>query len=181
MACHRVEGDPMPRRSKKAPDLIWAGNKYQREWLVNWLQNPDQKLYPLGFDFNVKRKGKHLSLSNSEANIVADFLGSLKGSRVKEGVMQSGTPEELERGKQLYQEHACQNCHWTPANNRRGYKGGKSSTSLIKMGVRLQADWVYRFNQNPNDFVPDSGAYIPSPPISDEDIYAITAYMMTFK
>jgi len=49
------------------------------------------------------------------------------------------------------------------------------------MGNRLQADWVYRFNQNPNDFVPKSGAYIPNPPIPDEDIYAITAYMMTFK
>jgi hypothetical protein len=49
------------------------------------------------------------------------------------------------------------------------------------MGNRLQADWVYRFNLNPDDFVPDSGAYIPNPPLPDSDIYAITAYMMTFK
>jgi mono/diheme cytochrome c family protein len=32
--CHRIEGRPAPRRTKKAPDLIWAGNKYQRHWLV---------------------------------------------------------------------------------------------------------------------------------------------------
>jgi len=37
------------------------------------------------------------------------------------------------------------------------------------------------FNQNPNDFEPDSGAYIPKPPLPDDDIYAITTYMMTFK
>jgi len=49
------------------------------------------------------------------------------------------------------------------------------------LSERLNADWVYRFNLNPNDFEPDSGAYIPKPPLPDEDIYAITAYMMTFK
>jgi hypothetical protein len=51
----------------------------------------------------------------------------------------------------------------------------------VNLSDRLQADWVYRFNQNPNDFEPDSGAYIPNPPLPDQDIYAITAYMMTFK
>jgi mono/diheme cytochrome c family protein len=181
VSCHRIEGDPMPRRTKKAPDLIWAGSKYQREWLGKWLQNPNEKLYPLGFDFNMRRKGRHLVLASSQAQAVVDFLQTLKDPRVKEGVMKSGTSQELERGKELYKEHACQNCHWTPAKNRRGYTGGTSSTSLVNMGNRLQADWVYRFNQNPNDFVPESGAYIPNPPIPDEDIYAITAYMMTFK
>ena len=37
------------------------------------------------------------------------------------------------------------------------------------------------FNQNQNDFEPDSGTYIPKPPLPDDDIYAITTYMMTFK
>ena len=59
--------------------------------------------------------------------------------------------------------------------------GGTSSTSLLKLNERLNPDWVYRFNQNPDDFEPDSGAYIPKPPLPDEDIYAITAFMMTFK
>ena len=112
---------------------------------------------------------------------MADFLGTLKDPRVKEGMMKAGTPQEIARGRQLYKEHACQNCHWTPAKTRRGYTGGTASTSLLKLGVRLQADWVYQFNLNPNDFVPDSGAYIPDPPLPDKDIYAITAYMMTFK
>lgn len=37
VGCHRIEGAPMPRSTKQAPDLIWAGNKYQRAWLVAWL------------------------------------------------------------------------------------------------------------------------------------------------
>lgn len=181
VGCHRIKGEPMPRSTKQAPDLIWAGNKYQTAWLVGWLENPNEKLYPVGYDFNVKRKGRHLSLSSREAEEVAEFLSTLKDARITEGIMKAGTPEELARGEKLYREHACQNCHWTPAKSRRGYTGGTSSTSLINMGNRLQADWVYRFNLNPDDFVPRSGAYIPKPPLPDKDIYAITAYMMTFK
>ena len=180
VGCHRLEGSPIPRSSKKAPDLIWAGSKYQRAWLVDWLQNPKEKLYPVGYDFNFKRKGPHLSIAAVEAKQVADFLATLKDKRVAEGLMKPGTPKELSRGKQLYRDHACQNCHWTPANNKRGFSGGTASTSLVNMGNRLQGDWVYRFNLNPDDFVPESGAYIPKPPLPDTDIYAITAYMMTF-
>ncbi len=178
--CHRIEGTPLPRSAKKAPDLIWAGSKYQRAWLVDWLQDPKEKLYPVGYDFRSKRKGPHMAITASEAANVATFLGTLKDTRVTKGLVKSGTPEELSRGKKLYREHACQNCHRTPANNKRGYTGATSSTSLVDMGNRLQGDWVYRFNLNPNDFVPESGAYIPNPLLPDSDIYAITAYMMTF-
>lgn len=45
----------------------------------------------------------------------------------------------------------------------------------------LNADWVYRFGQNPNDCEPDSGAYILKTPLPDEDVYAITTYMKTLK
>ena len=180
VGCHRIKGLPLPRSAKNAPDLIWAGSKYQHTWLVRWLQDPKEKLYPVGYDFNFKRKGPHMAISAAEARKVANFLGTLKDVRVTEGLMKSGTPQELSRGKQLYREHGCQNCHRTPANNKRGYTGGTSSTSLVNMGNRLQGDWVYRFNLNPDDFVPESGAYIPNPLLPDSDIYAITAYMMTF-
>lgn len=179
--CHRIEGKPAPRRMKKAPDLIWAGNKYQRNWLVAWLQNPEFKHYPVGYDFHPERKKRHFSLPADQAQAVAEFLGTRKDSRIKEGVMKPGTAEQLARGQQLYREHGCQNCHLTPAKTAKGYTGGTSSTSFIKLNERLNADWVYRFNKNPNDFEPDSGAYIPKPPLPDEDIYAITAYMMTLK
>lgn len=179
--CHRIEGRPMSREAKQAPDLIWAGSKYQSEWLKAWLQDPKQRLYPLGYDYNRSRKKRHLTLSAKEAKAASQFLGTLIDSRVENGLMKPGTPQEIEKGKKLYEEHACSNCHWTPMKNRRRPIGGNSSTSLVKMGLRLKADWVYRFNLNPNDFVPDSGAYIPKIPLPDEDIYAITAYMMTFK
>ncbi len=179
--CHRIEGPPTARRHKRAPDLIWAGNKYNPMWLEAWLQHPKQRLYPLGYDYNPKRKNPHLALSADKARAVTQYLSTLIDSRIPEGTMRAGTAEQIRRGEQLYQDHACSNCHWTPANTRRGFTGAKSSTSLLKMGNRLKADWVYRFNLNPNDFVPESGAYIPKPPLPQEDIYAITSYMMTFR
>jgi len=39
---------------------------------------------------------------------------------------------------------------------------------------------MYQFNFNPHDFVPESGAYIPNPPLPEKDIFAMTAYIMTF-
>lgn len=180
-SCHRIEGAPAPRRTKKAPDLIWAGSKYQKAWLESWLEKPEFKHYPVGYDFRPERKQRHLALPADKAKPVAEFLGMLKDPRVKAGAMKPGTREQLAKGEVLYRKHACQNCHLTPAKIAKGYTGGTSSTSLLKVNERLQGDWVYRFNQNPNDFEPDSGAYIPDPPLSDEDIYAITAYMMTFQ
>lgn len=179
--CHRIEGKPAPRRTKQAPDLIWAGNKYRSEWLIGWLQNPEFKHYPVGYDFRPERKKRHLALSVDQAKAVTDFLATRKDDRIKEDMMKPGTLEQLERGQKLFRGHGCQNCHFTPAKTAKGYSGGTSSTSFIKLNERLNADWVYRFNQNPNDFEPDSGAYIPKPPLPDEDIYAITAYMMTLK
>lgn len=181
VSCHRIEGKPAPRRTKKAPDLIWAGNKYRHDWLVGWLQNPEFKHYPVGYDFRPERKKRHLSLPAVQAKAAAEFLAKRNDVRIKAGVMKPGTPEQLARGEQLYREHGCQNCHLTPAHTPKGYVGGTSSTSFLKLNERLHPDWVYRFNQNPDDFEPDSGAYIPKPPLPDEDIYAITAYMMTFK
>jgi cytochrome c5 len=178
--CHRIEGIPAPRRTKKAPDLLWAGNKYRRDWLVSWLQNPEFRHYPVGYDFRPERKTRHLTLPAAQAKAVTEFLATRKDPRIKEGVMKPGTPEQLARGQRLYREHGCQNCHLTPADMPKGYTGGTSSTSLLKLNERLNPDWVYRFNQNPDDFEPDSGAYIPKPPLPDEDVYAITAYMMTF-
>ena len=32
--CHRFEGKPKSKFELKAPDLMWAGVKYQRPWMI---------------------------------------------------------------------------------------------------------------------------------------------------
>lgn len=97
--CHRIEGKPAPRKTKQAPDLIWAGNKYQQDWLVAWPQKPEFKHYPVGYDFLPERKKPHLALPVDQAKAVSQFLATRKDSRIKEGVMKPGTPEQLARGE----------------------------------------------------------------------------------
>lgn len=108
MQCHRIEGTPAPRRTKKAPDLIWAGNKYRHDWLVAWLQNPEFTHYPVGYDFRPERKTRHLTLPAAQAKAVTEFLATRKDPRIKEGAMKPGTPDQLARDQQLYREHGCQ-------------------------------------------------------------------------
>jgi mono/diheme cytochrome c family protein len=182
-ACHRLEGPSIGRRLKKAPDLIGAGDKYQRAWLLAWLKNPKFRFYPMGYDFQEDRKQHHLALSAAEAQAVADYLSTLKEPLVKHGVMTNVTPANIERGKARYEVLQCYACHRTPAPTPQGWMGGDTSTDLRESGKRYQADWLYRFNQNPLDFVPDSAAFVPSPSqnVTEQDVFDITAYMMTFK
>jgi mono/diheme cytochrome c family protein len=42
--CHRLEGHPDSRFNLKAPDLIWAGSKYKRPWLIRWLTGKEAPL-----------------------------------------------------------------------------------------------------------------------------------------
>jgi cytochrome c553 len=183
LGCHRIEGESIGRRLKKAPDLIGAGDKYQRAWLLAWLKNPKFKFYPMGYDFQEDRKQRHLALSSSDAEAVVDYLATVKEPRVKHGVLTNVVPANIERGKARYEVLQCYACHRTPAPTPEGWMGGDTSTDLRESGKRYQADWLYRFNQNPLDFVPDSAAFVPSPSqnVTEQDVFDITAYMMTFK
>ena len=51
--CHRLEGKPDSRFNLKAPDLIWAGSKYQRSWLIRWLTGKEAPLYVKGFRWDL--------------------------------------------------------------------------------------------------------------------------------
>jgi mono/diheme cytochrome c family protein len=183
VGCHRLEGQAIGRRFKKAPDLIGAGDKYQRGWLLAWLKNPKFKFYPMGYDFQEDRKGRHLALSASDAEAVVEYLGTLKEPLVKRGVMVNVTSANIERGKARYEVLQCYACHRTPDSSPQGWAGGDVSTDLRESGKRYQADWLHRFNQNPLDFVPDSAAFVPSPEqnVTQQDVFDITAYMMTWK
>lgn len=181
--CHRLEGQAIGRRFKKAPDLIGAGDKYQRVWLLAWLKNPKFKFYPMGYDFQEDRKGRHLALSAGDAEAVVEYLGTMKEPMVKHGVMANVTPANIERGKARYEVLQCFACHRTPDNSAQGWTGGDTSTDLRESGKRYQADWLHRFNQNPLDFVPDSAAFVPTPTqnVTAQDVFDVTAYIMTLK
>ncbi|MDP2323892.1 MAG: c-type cytochrome, partial [Gammaproteobacteria bacterium] len=83
--CHRMEGQAESRFNLKAPDLIWAGSKYNRAWLIRWLTGKEAPLYVKGYRWDQSQEvHKHVTVSEAEANGIADYFAEHnKDPRVK--------------------------------------------------------------------------------------------------
>ena len=69
--CHRLEGAADSRFNLRAPDLIWAGSKYQRPWLIRWLTGKEAPLYAKGYRWDLTDvPSKHPMVTESEANAI---------------------------------------------------------------------------------------------------------------
>lgn len=160
--CHKFVGEPESRFNLKAPDLMWAGSKYQRDWLIRWLTGKEQPLYVKGYRWDLAQgPTKHIAVSEEDATAIADYFEKhYKDPRVKAGAMDLSTftAMEAEFGRQIYRQHACIGCHLV----RDGGKvlGGPQSASLVEAGRRYDLDWLYRFGVNPQDFTPHSGEFL---------------------
>lgn len=162
VSCHRFEGTADSRFNLRAPDLIWAGSKYQRAWLIGWLTGKEQPLYAKGYRWDLAEGTvKHPTVSESDALALAEYFEKhLVDPRVKVGGFDVSkvTAMEVEFGRQAYKAHACLGCH--QIEERGQIIGGPQSTSLVEAGRRYNPDWLFRFGLNPQDFVPHSGEFL---------------------
>ncbi len=160
--CHRFEGKPESRFNVKAPDLMWAGSKYQREWVIDWLTGKEEPLYPKGYRWDVTpTPAKHMTVSENDAQVIADYFEQhLIDPRVAVGAFDLSTfsAMEAEFGRKVYHDHACIGCHQIEEQGK--ISGGPQSASLVKAGRRYKVDWLYRFGMNPQDFNPHSGEFL---------------------
>ena len=163
LACHRLEGPPRSRFQKEAPDLIGAGSKLKHEWVVGFLTGKEQPDYALTYrwDREERLKDKHIVVSQPDAEAIAEYLETnFADPQVKPGAIDMATfsKQEAAFGETIFKEHACIGCH----RIREGGKvvGGPQSASFVEAGRRLKADWIYRFNSNPPDYVPHSGEFV---------------------
>ena len=87
--CHKFEGKPESKFHLKAPDLMWGGVKYQRDWLLGWLQGKEENLYPNGYRWDKDRTPiNHMTLSREQAVAVADYMEKhYRDPRVKENAL----------------------------------------------------------------------------------------------
>lgn len=161
-SCHRFEGKADSRFRLRAPDLIWAGSKYQRPWLIRWLTGKEQPLYAKGYRWDLAEGvTKHPVVSETDANELADYFEKhLVDLRVTVGAFDVSkvTAMEVEFGRQAYKAHACIGCHVIEENGK--IIGGPQSASLVEAGRRYNMDWLFRFGLNPQDFVPHSGEFL---------------------
>ncbi len=166
-SCHSING----RGSNMAPDLTWEGSSVQREWLREFLKNPNTLRPAL-----IRRMPK-FNLSDSEITELTDYIMTVYQTPVfdRDSMPLTGyVPAQVEQGKQLfYSKYACQSCHIVDAKNDKGYIG----PTLTHVGSRLTAAWVYHWLKNPQAL--RAGTAEPNQNMSDEDARAITAFLMT--
>ena len=178
--CHRFEGKPKSKFELKAPDLMWAGVKYQRPWLIGRLMGKEENLYPKGYRWDKLRLSlKHMILTKEEAKVVADYMEKkFIDSRIKNSFVDLSTLTEMEviLGRKIFEEYSCLSCHQIKDNDGK-LIGGPVSVTLFDAGNRYSLDWLSQFAKNPQDFTPHSGEYIPD--ISERKARQLIGYLMT--
>ena len=168
-SCHRING----HGGDMAPDLTWEGSSVQRQWLVEFLKNPNT-LRP-----SLIRRMPKFSLSDGEVNELTDYIMTVYQSPSidRDSMPLSGYPQgQVELGRQLfYGKYACQGCHIVDTKTDKGYIG----PTLTQVGSRLTAAWIFAWMKNPQTLRP--GTIEPNRAMSDEDARALTAFLISQK
>jgi mono/diheme cytochrome c family protein len=168
-SCHMING----RGGDMAPDLTWEGSSVQRQWLEDFLRNPNTLRPAL-----IRRMPK-FNLSPDDIKTLSDYIMTVYQSPDvdRDSMADSGYPAtQVEQGKQLfYSKYACQGCHIVDVKADKGYIG----PTLTAVGSRLTAAWVYHWMKNPQALRP--GTVEPNRNMSDDDAKALTAFLMMQK
>ena len=165
--CHKFDG----YGGDLAPDLSFEGSRAQRQWIADFLKNP-QTLRP-----TLVLRMPQFNMSEKDAATLADYmtmvLQSPQADPSKVDVKQF-TPAMVALGKQLYEvKYQCQSCHTI------GGSGGYVGPNLNNAGNWLTPAWVEAWLKNPQALVP--GAIEPRRNFTDAEVQALTAYLMTLR
>jgi mono/diheme cytochrome c family protein len=174
-----LEGTAESRFKLHAPDLIWAGSKYQRSWLIRWLTGQEAPLYVKGYRWDLTDVPvKHPTVTESEANGIADYFAQHNTDpRVTIGAFDPTkvTKFDVMFGGMAYKAHACLGCHTIEENGK--IIGGPQSAALQNAGRRYNMDWLYRFGQNPQDFIIHTGEFLAN--ATDPQLRAVIGFLAT--
>jgi cytochrome c2 len=170
--------------NREAPDLYYAGNKFRREWLVEWLQEPE-RIRPAGtyFGQNVvmgderdivpeDKLEPHPAYSAEEAENAADYLMTLRpyDDLIAEANYQekpvSGMMGKMNFGKFK----GCDACHEpTPGT------GGLSGPEVHTAFARATPEFLFSFIKNPQAWEPRT--FMPNPGLNDGEVNKLVNYL----
>lgn len=186
-SCHNLAG-PAPQTLKelwniKGPNLAYAGNKYRKEWLVNWLQAP-RHIRPAGefYAKHIKTGDKrdvvdtatikdHMALSKSDAVAVAAELMKLKqhDDLIAKEKIEPGTDSKM-MGEMMFDKFlGCMACHQIEPDF-----GGLSGPEVYTVADRLQPEFIASFMRNPQAWEPKT--WMPNKHVSDANIKKLGYY-----
>lgn len=186
-SCHAVTKPESPTvqrlLTRQGPDLWYAGDKFNREWLVDWLEKPTP-IRPGGVMWSKHAKPgephdvidtaaveKHPAVDAATAGELADSLLALRGDGlVAEGAFK-GEGANLAMGKMAFGKlRGCGSCH----QDKPG-QGGVSGPQLHDAGKRLKPDFVLAYTRDPQSF--DRFVWMPRLTLSDPDLQRLTGYI----
>jgi mono/diheme cytochrome c family protein len=166
-ACHKFNGFG----GDLAPDLTYEGSRAQRQWIVDFLKNP-QTLRP-----TLVLRMPQFNMSDKDAATLADYMSvALQHPEANPVSVDAKefTPTRAAFGKQLYEvKYQCQACHTI------GGTGGYIGPNLNNAGNWLTPAWIEAWLRNPQALVP--GTIEPRRQFTDEEIKSLTAYLLTLK
>ena len=155
-----------------APDLTWEGTAVQRDWLVQFLKNPETLRPAL-----IRRMPK-FNLPDAEINTLADYIMTVYQTPEfdRDSLASDFAPAEVEQGRQLfYSKFACQSCHIADFSKDKGYIG----PALVSTGKRFNAAWIYHWLKDPQALRP--GSIEPNQHMTDDEARSLTAFLMSLK
>ena len=165
-ACHSFNG----YGGTLAPDLSFEGSRAQRNWLIDFLKNP-QTLRP-----TLILRMPQFNMTDQEATTLADYFGLVfQSTAVSTGLdSKQFTPALAATGKQLYEvKYQCQGCHTI------GSTGGYVGPSLNNVGNWMKPEWIEAWLKNPQELV--GGTIEPRRDFTEDEIKALTAYLLTLR
>jgi cbb3-type cytochrome oxidase cytochrome c subunit len=165
--CHRFNG----YGGKLAPDLSFEGSRAQRKWMTAFLKNPQTLRPTLTF------RMPQFNMTDQEANILADYMALALQTRsvnLRSATERQFTPAQAVVGKQLYEiKYQCRACHTI------GSSGGYVGPNLSNVGNWMNPAWIEQWLRDPQSLVP--GAIEPRRTFTDEEVTALTAYLLTLR
>ncbi|MGA2271965.1 MAG: c-type cytochrome [Bryobacteraceae bacterium] len=166
-ACHRFNG----YGGTLAPDLSYEGSRAQKKWIADFLKNP-QTIRP-----TLILRMPQFSMPDKDAAVAAELLSTAMqkpGANPESVDSRQFTPAMVSTGKQLYEvKYRCQSCHTI------GGTGSYVGPNLNNSGNWLTPAWIEAWLRNPQDLQPDT--IEPRRNLTDEEIRALTAYLMTLR
>jgi len=194
-SCHNMTG-PAPVTlaellERKAPDLFYAGSKFNREWLARWLQNPTviRRSGVMFLNHIVNEDGKDrvneatvspcaAKLTAEEAEAVTNYLMTLTDRAMKTGVVDGLQKHSKHKAYNLFSKRMpCIGCHRITFAKKE--RGGISGPDLTNAGERLNPDWIYARIKNPQYW--DAKTWMPKLEMSHKKRLLLTQFLASMK
>jgi len=187
-ACHSISDNSnitlSERLQEKAPTLYYAGNKFNKVWLQQWLSAPN-KIRPGGHFFmnSVKvtedgdvidssKVANHTAVSAAKAVLLTEYLMAQtpKSDLIALEKVTLGKVNRSLGSKDFNKFKGCGSCH----QDENGY-GGVSGPELYSSIQRLQPEFIASYTRTPEAWDPKT--LMPNRHLNDNSIKKLLNYL----